>query len=95
MNTKYFDIKKLLQSAIMLWYLSVKFLKYFCHFLQDQDPGVFDKATQDNMRPAVNARYNMLPYLYTLFFYSSMNGSSVARPLMFEYDLFTCILLMI
>ncbi|XP_064601739.1 lysosomal alpha-glucosidase-like isoform X2 [Liolophura sinensis] len=52
---------------------------------QDQDPGVFDKTTQDNMRPAVNARYNMLPYLYTLFFYSSMNGSSVARPLMFEF----------
>lgn len=51
----------------------------------DQDPAVFDQATQKIMRDALNLRYTLLPYLYTLFYRSHMDGLPVVRPLFFQY----------
>eukprot|EP00117_Sycon_ciliatum_P004616 scpid29377/ scgid3594/ Lysosomal alpha-glucosidase; Acid maltase len=52
-----------------------------------QDPAAprFSEAFRNSTRSALTMRYRLLPYLYTLFFFASSTGSSVARPLFFEY----------
>ena len=50
----------------------------------DQDPAVFSKQAQDIMRSALNTRYTVLPYLYTLFYKSHVEGHTVVKPLFFE-----------
>ncbi|PIK56458.1 putative lysosomal alpha-glucosidase-like [Apostichopus japonicus] len=51
----------------------------------DQDPGAWSSASQDIIRDALTTRYLLLPYLYTLFAEAHINGSTVARPLFFEF----------
>lgn len=51
----------------------------------DQDPASFDQGTQKIMKDALNLRYTLLPYLYTLFYRSHVDGSPVIRPLFFQY----------
>lgn len=50
----------------------------------DQDPAVFSKPAQDAIRDALNIRYKLLPYLYTLYYKSHIYGETVVRPLFFE-----------
>ncbi|XP_033124429.1 lysosomal alpha-glucosidase-like isoform X2 [Anneissia japonica] len=52
---------------------------------KDQDPTAFSKAMQKSTAKALSIRYALLPYLYTLFYHSHINGSTVARPLFFEF----------
>ena len=52
---------------------------------KDQDPAAFDPATQQAMKKALTIRYTLLPYLYTLFYRSSVFGETVVRPLFFEF----------
>ena len=52
---------------------------------KDQDPAVFSLGAQEAMRKALHTRYALLPYLYTLFYYSSTLGDTVVRPLFFEF----------
>jgi len=49
-----------------------------------QDPAVWDSVASAS-RTALNIRYTLLPYLYTLFFHSHQLGSTVVRPLYHEY----------
>ncbi|KAL5515500.1 hypothetical protein EMCRGX_G000674 [Ephydatia muelleri] len=51
----------------------------------NQDPAVFDDASIDSSRDALMLRYSLLPYLYTLFYFAHTTGSTVARPLFFEF----------
>eukprot|EP00731_Ephydatia_muelleri_P000495 Em0001g495a len=51
----------------------------------DQDPAVFDDASVNAIRNASLMRYQLLPYLYTLFYFAHTIGSTVARPLFFEF----------
>lgn len=53
--------------------------------LKDQDPAVFDTATQNIMRTALETRYSLLPFLYTLFYRSHVDGTAVIRPMFFQY----------
>jgi alpha-glucosidase (family GH31 glycosyl hydrolase) len=48
-----------------------------------QDPAVWDSVASAS-RTALNIRYSLLPYLYTLFFHSHQLGSTVVRPLYHE-----------
>ena len=52
---------------------------------KDQDPAVFEPEAVDAMRKALNIRYTLLPYLYTLFYRSSVFGETVVRALFFEF----------
>lgn len=55
--------------------------------LKDQDPAAFGKAFAESTRKAYLTRYSLLPYLYTLFYRSHVNGSTVVRPLFYEFPL--------
>jgi alpha-glucosidase (family GH31 glycosyl hydrolase) len=50
-----------------------------------QDPPSLGQEVINASRAALLARYALLPYLYTLFHDAHVTGSTVARPLFFEY----------
>lgn len=49
----------------------------------DQEPWAFGEKVEQVSRRAVNRRYLLLPYLYTLFREASVTGLPVVRPLFF------------
>lgn len=51
----------------------------------DQDPVAFGPAVVESSRKALMTRYMLLPYLYTLFWHAHAHGTTVARPLFFEF----------
>ncbi|XP_061159667.1 lysosomal alpha-glucosidase isoform X1 [Syngnathus typhle] len=50
-----------------------------------QEPFVFGQKAQAAMRSALNLRYSLLPFLYTLFHHAHISGDTVARPLFMEF----------
>ena len=63
----------------------LKDLKFTAVYVyQAQDPTVWSEAAMDAIRDALLLRYTLLPYLYTLFYFAHVKGSTVARPLLFE-----------
>ncbi|PVD23121.1 hypothetical protein C0Q70_16384 [Pomacea canaliculata] len=52
---------------------------------RDQDPGSFDEETSRVSREAMETRYWLLPYVYTLFHKAHTEGGTVIRPLHHEY----------
>ncbi|XP_037793407.1 maltase-glucoamylase, intestinal-like, partial [Penaeus monodon] len=50
----------------------------------DQDPGLWDSVATSSKK-ALEIRYRLLPYLYTLFYYAHTSGNTVVRPLMHEF----------
>uniref|UniRef100_A0A803T655 P-type domain-containing protein n=1 Tax=Anolis carolinensis TaxID=28377 RepID=A0A803T655_ANOCA len=58
------------------------------HNTQDekaQDPPAFSPAARTTMKEALEIRYSLLPYLYSLFHRAHLQGDTVARPLFFEF----------
>jgi alpha-glucosidase len=58
------------------------------HSMKDacrREPWLFGAATLTRARKAVERRYRLMPYLYTLFEESSRTGAPVMRPLWLEY----------
>uniref|UniRef100_A0A183AK50 Gal_mutarotas_2 domain-containing protein n=1 Tax=Echinostoma caproni TaxID=27848 RepID=A0A183AK50_9TREM len=50
-----------------------------------QDPAAWSANATAAIRAALNTRYHLLPYMYTLFFRAHLNGTTVARALAFEF----------
>ena len=50
---------------------------------EDQEPWAFGKAIENVSRTAINRRYQLLPYLYTLFHEASVTGMPIMRPTFF------------
>uniref|UniRef100_A0A8C3AF86 Lysosomal alpha-glucosidase n=1 Tax=Cyclopterus lumpus TaxID=8103 RepID=A0A8C3AF86_CYCLU len=50
-----------------------------------QEPYVFGQKAQAAMRSALNLRYSLLPFLYTLFHHAHTSAATVARPLFMEF----------
>jgi len=49
----------------------------------DQEPWAFGKEVEDISRTALERRYRLMPYLYTLFHEASVTGLPVMRPVFF------------
>lgn len=52
----------------------------------DQYPWAFGDAVKAMCRQAIELRYRLLPYLYTVFLEASETGAPVQRPLVFDYQ---------
>ncbi|XP_022608272.1 lysosomal alpha-glucosidase [Seriola dumerili] len=50
-----------------------------------QEPYVFGQKARAAMRSALNLRYSLLPFLYTLFHRAHTSAETVARPLFMEF----------
>ncbi|KAL8175379.1 UNVERIFIED_CONTAM: hypothetical protein K2H54_021715, partial [Gekko kuhli] len=50
-----------------------------------QDPTAFSPAAWTAMKEALETRYTLLPFLYSLFHRAHLQGDTVARPLFFEF----------
>ncbi|MFV9568732.1 glycoside hydrolase family 31 protein [Thermoanaerobacter mathranii] len=53
---------------------------------KDQEPWSFGKKAEDISRKYIKMRYELLPYLYDLFYIASQKGYPIMRPLVFEYQ---------
>lgn len=53
-------------------------------FYQAQDPAAFGEEFANKARKVLQARYRLLPFLYTLFYEAQIDGSTVVRPVMHE-----------
>jgi alpha-glucosidase len=51
----------------------------------DQEPWAFGEPYESAYRNAIEQRYRLLPYLYTLFHESSTSGAPIMRPLYYHY----------
>nr|XP_022314501.1 maltase-glucoamylase, intestinal-like [Crassostrea virginica] len=51
----------------------------------DQDPAVLGEHVANASREALETRYQLLPYLYTLFYFAHTHGNTVVRPLHHEF----------
>ena len=50
---------------------------------RDKEPWAFGESVENTCRTALERRYRLLPYLYTLFYEASVTGLPVARPVFF------------
>nr|XP_045599911.1 maltase-glucoamylase, intestinal-like [Procambarus clarkii] len=53
----------------------------------DQDPGIWPETVAKSSRKALEIRYRLLPYFYTLFYHAHTQGHTVVRPLLHEFPL--------
>ncbi|CAF0846134.1 unnamed protein product [Adineta steineri] len=53
----------------------------------DQDPGIFRPEIVESNRNAVEIRYRLIPYLYTLFHRVHISGGTVVRSMAHEFPL--------
>jgi alpha-glucosidase len=51
-----------------------------CH-----EPWVFGERTEKISREYINLRYQLLPYIYTLFWEAGVTGAPILRPLVYHY----------
>jgi alpha-glucosidase len=49
------------------------------------EPWVFGERVEAICREYIELRYQLLPYLYTLFWQASQTGAPILRPLLYEY----------
>src|SRR3990172_8345116 len=49
----------------------------------DKEPWSFGRGVEKTCRQALQRRYRLMPYLYTLFHEASVSGLPVARPIFF------------
>jgi alpha-glucosidase len=53
---------------------------------RSQEPWAFDDETTNIYRKYLNLRYEVIPYLYDLFFVHQTTGAPIMRPLVYHYQ---------
>jgi len=66
--------------------LSPFFRAHVTSGVSGQEPWAFGTEVEDISRGAMNERYRLLPYLYSLFWEASQTGAPVLRPLVYEFQ---------
>jgi alpha-glucosidase len=51
----------------------------------DQEPWAFGEPFESACRVAIEQRYRLMPYLYTLFYEAATSGAPIMRPLYYHY----------
>ena len=54
--------------------------------VKDQEPWAFGQEVEDISRAHINWRYEILPYIYSLFDEAARSGAPVLRPLVYAYQ---------
>jgi alpha-glucosidase len=62
------------------------FRGHAAHDSPPQEPWEFGEEVEEISRQAIELRYRMLPYLYTLFRESSLTGAPILRPLFWHHQ---------
>ncbi len=78
------------EELLVRWYQYAAF-QPFCrnHSMKgacDQYPWSFGEAAESRIRAALETRYRLLPYLYSVFMRSTETGEPVQRPLLFDFQ---------
>ena len=55
-----------------------------CAGTNDKEPWAFGEEVETAARMAIERRYRLIPYLYTLFYESSQNGMPIMQPVFFD-----------
>lgn len=50
------------------------------------EPVLWPDSTQKKVKPFIDLRYRMLPYIYTLAWENSITGAPIARPMFYEFE---------
>ncbi len=62
------------------------FRNHSSHNTRDHEPWAYGEQTEEIARKYINLRYEMMPYLYSTFYESSVTGIPVARSLALDYS---------
>ena len=76
-------------DLLVRWYQSAALTPFFrghAHLeAKRREPWLFGEEATDRIRAAVQMRYRLLPYLYTVFFHANTTGLPIMRPLWYEF----------
>jgi len=77
------------EKLLSRWYQAGAFYPFFrahAHIeTQRREPWLFGDDIMNIIRAAIQRRYTLLPYYYTLAFHASVNAAPIMRPLFFDY----------
>ena len=77
-------------ELLVRWYEASAFVplcrEHTCLGTPDQEPWVYGEYYTSIIRKYVEMRYELLPYIYDLFYESSQKGYPIIRPLLFEFQ---------
>lgn len=76
-------------ELVVRWYQAAAFQPFYrAHAHLDtkhREPYLYDEETKNLIRLATRARYSYLPYIYTLFYEASINGTPIMRPVWLHF----------
>ena len=76
-------------ELLVRWYQTAAWHPFFrghAHLeTKRREPWLFGEENTARIRAAIRRRYDVMPYLYTLFHDSSVTGAPIARPLYYEF----------
>eukprot|EP01012_Entosiphon_sulcatum_P037418 TRINITY_DN47_c0_g1_i1.p1 TRINITY_DN47_c0_g1~~TRINITY_DN47_c0_g1_i1.p1 ORF type:complete len:824 (-),score=123.57 TRINITY_DN47_c0_g1_i1:31-2502(-) len=77
------------EELVVRWYQTGIFYPFFrghAHLeTKRREPWLFSAPTTERIRAAIQTRYRLLPYIYTVFYRASQEGTSVISPLFFYW----------
>ncbi|MBK8253773.1 MAG: DUF5110 domain-containing protein [Polyangiaceae bacterium] len=81
-----FATPELYARWIQLGSISPFFRSHVTSGVNDQEPWQFGIEVTDVSRAAIEERYRLMPYLYSLFYQASQTGEPVLRPTVYEFQ---------